>query len=79
VTVLPAKLNGYQAFAWIAWRTEAAVEYFADADAAELWALAVKGRLNLRLGTPVVDPLVAVVRVRGHISSGRLPTRKRVP
>lgn len=73
-----AEMNGYQAFAWVTWRTEAAVEYFADADAPDLWALAVKGRLNLRLGTPVVTPVAAEMEVRRAIASGRLPARMRV-
>lgn len=63
-------VSGYEALAWIAWRSKKAVKVFSGKNAEELWIAARAGSFPKTLGKPVVTPQVAEQELRQQMQSG---------
>lgn len=70
---LPKRMSGYQALAWIAWRSEKAVRAFSGKNAEALWNAAEAGDFPKGLGKPSVTPTMAERELRQQMQSGVLP------
>jgi hypothetical protein len=74
---LPEVLSGFQALAWIAWRTEKAVKAFSGPDAEDLWDAARAGKFPDGLGQPKVTPIAAEQELNAAMRSGELKPHRR--
>lgn len=71
-------LTGYQALAFICWRTEKAMQIFADEDEAEeLWTDALLGIYPEELGEPLMWPPEAQLRLTLALENGELSYYRR--
>jgi hypothetical protein len=74
----PEEYNGYQAMAWIAWRTEKAVKAFSGPapEAHAMWQLSERGIFPTGLGKPIVAPIAARHELMTAMKTGTVQWRK---